>query len=226
MGSTGCSFNVLNDLSCNAPSTLWSGRRESNPRPTAWKAVTLPLSYSRATASSVHFLDGCGEILELMMGLEPMTSPLPRECSTTELHQPAYNQPYNPIASAAIRALHERQKILKAPRLAIETFPVPSFAIPGWPKLRTLPALLLIFRYRRGRSPLAAPLVPASCKLHGAQGRIRTSVRHRRADLQSAAINHSATCALRCQPTYPAAHSPHQVRTSIIQPPITRVMHP
>src|ERR1700710_688205 len=28
--------------------------------------------------------------LELMMGLEPMTSPLPRECSTTELHQPSY----------------------------------------------------------------------------------------------------------------------------------------
>src|SRR6185437_3608666 len=26
---------------------FWSGRRESNPRPTAWKAVTLPLSYSR-----------------------------------------------------------------------------------------------------------------------------------------------------------------------------------
>jgi hypothetical protein len=25
----------------------WSGRRESNPQPTAWKAVTLPLSYSR-----------------------------------------------------------------------------------------------------------------------------------------------------------------------------------
>jgi hypothetical protein len=25
----------------------WSGRRDSNPRPTAWKAVTLPLSYSR-----------------------------------------------------------------------------------------------------------------------------------------------------------------------------------
>src|ERR1041385_7388968 len=27
--------------------SLWSGRRDSNPRPTAWKAVTLPLSYSR-----------------------------------------------------------------------------------------------------------------------------------------------------------------------------------
>src|SRR5690606_7265431 len=30
-----------------APGKSWSGRRESNPRPTAWKAVTLPLSYSR-----------------------------------------------------------------------------------------------------------------------------------------------------------------------------------
>ena len=28
----------------------WSGRRESNPRPTAWKAVTLPLSYSRPSS--------------------------------------------------------------------------------------------------------------------------------------------------------------------------------
>src|SRR5947208_12611337 len=28
----------------------WSGRRGSNPRPTAWKAVTLPLSYSRSPA--------------------------------------------------------------------------------------------------------------------------------------------------------------------------------
>jgi hypothetical protein len=26
----------------------WSGRRDSNPQPTAWKAVTLPLSYSRS----------------------------------------------------------------------------------------------------------------------------------------------------------------------------------
>jgi hypothetical protein len=30
----------------------WSGRRGSNPRPTAWKAVTLPLSYSRLRAST------------------------------------------------------------------------------------------------------------------------------------------------------------------------------
>ena len=32
-------------------SNSWSGRRESNPRPTAWKAVTLPLSYSRLKTS-------------------------------------------------------------------------------------------------------------------------------------------------------------------------------
>ena len=30
---------------------LWSGRRGSNPRPTAWKAVTLPLSYSRSASN-------------------------------------------------------------------------------------------------------------------------------------------------------------------------------
>src|SRR5208283_4526696 len=32
---------------------LWSGRRGSNPRPTAWKAVTLPLSYSRPRNQAV-----------------------------------------------------------------------------------------------------------------------------------------------------------------------------
>ena len=34
----------------------WSGRRGSNPRPTAWKAVTLPLSYSRRRARQLHCL--------------------------------------------------------------------------------------------------------------------------------------------------------------------------
>ena len=33
---------------------MWSGRRGSNPRPTAWKAVTLPLSYSRLGARPLH----------------------------------------------------------------------------------------------------------------------------------------------------------------------------
>jgi hypothetical protein len=30
-------------------SRRWSGKRDSNPRPSAWKADALPLSYSRAT---------------------------------------------------------------------------------------------------------------------------------------------------------------------------------
>jgi hypothetical protein len=34
----------------------WSGRRGSNPRPTAWKAVTLPLSYSRLRGSPLRLL--------------------------------------------------------------------------------------------------------------------------------------------------------------------------
>ncbi len=37
----------LSAPSVSAASEGWSGRRGSNPRPTAWKAVTLPLSYSR-----------------------------------------------------------------------------------------------------------------------------------------------------------------------------------
>src|SRR6266550_2036048 len=33
----------------------WSGGRESNPQPTAWKAVTLPLSYPRLLHAREHF---------------------------------------------------------------------------------------------------------------------------------------------------------------------------
>jgi hypothetical protein len=36
----------------------WSGRRGSNPRPTAWKAVTLPLSYSRFPVSQPNGGEG------------------------------------------------------------------------------------------------------------------------------------------------------------------------
>src|SRR5262249_55926751 len=42
--------------------------------------VARPLSADRPSA---------GEALELVMGIEPMTSSLPRRCSTTELHQRA-----------------------------------------------------------------------------------------------------------------------------------------
>src|SRR5207249_10682414 len=43
----------------------WSGRRESNPQPTARKAVTLPLSYSRLENKGTLFILGnqseCGQ---------------------------------------------------------------------------------------------------------------------------------------------------------------------
>jgi hypothetical protein len=40
----------------------WSGRRDSNPRPTAWKAVTLPLSYSRESNATNEENGGGGRI--------------------------------------------------------------------------------------------------------------------------------------------------------------------
>ena len=69
-----------NSLLHKRSAELWSGRRESDPRPTAWKAVTLPLSYSR-------FCRKTNQNLELAERIELSTSPLPRECSATELHQ-------------------------------------------------------------------------------------------------------------------------------------------
>jgi hypothetical protein len=35
------------------PSRIWSGRRESNPRHTAWEAVVLPLNYARTSMTYV-----------------------------------------------------------------------------------------------------------------------------------------------------------------------------
>ena len=34
---------------------IWSGRPGSNRRPTAWKAETLPLSYSRSNSNAFRF---------------------------------------------------------------------------------------------------------------------------------------------------------------------------
>ncbi len=47
------------------------------------------------------------KLMELMMGLEPMTSPLPRECSTTELHQPLC--PFACLESRAQMRAHDSQ---------------------------------------------------------------------------------------------------------------------
>jgi hypothetical protein len=44
-GSSPSLLSPCSRVACRT--AAWSGRRDSNPRPTAWKAVTLPLSYSR-----------------------------------------------------------------------------------------------------------------------------------------------------------------------------------
>ena len=54
-----CFRTVVPGSDCK-PLKSWSGRRESNPQPTAWKAVTLPLSYSRPGRDNfiVHAITG------------------------------------------------------------------------------------------------------------------------------------------------------------------------
>src|SRR5213078_2533283 len=57
----------------------WSGRRASNPRPTAWKAVTLPLSYSRLRAAR---LGACSALRPARPAAPICFLPSPRPRST------------------------------------------------------------------------------------------------------------------------------------------------
>src|SRR3990172_6168578 len=62
----------------------WSGRRGSNPRPTAWKAVTLPLSYSRFPVSQLVAREGLEPSKPLgrqIYSLLRLTASLPRQLS-------------------------------------------------------------------------------------------------------------------------------------------------
>src|ERR1700761_7159447 len=68
---------------------------------------------------ATNSLEGCDSTtellplkLELMMGLEPMTSPLPRECSTTELHQRSFDF----CSSSRARILAMTTRKAKRPR--------------------------------------------------------------------------------------------------------------
>src|SRR5215472_5432858 len=132
-----------------------------------------------------------------MMGLEPMTSPLPRECSTTELHQPLHVQPIaiavRPFVTHLTRAQPtDQHACCKKP----EQQPCQLLHLAGVDRApqhqRDDHTTRAGYRHRR----TLVHLVLRSNKT-GAQGRIRTSVARCAADLQSAAINHSATCALR-----------------------------
>jgi hypothetical protein len=111
----------------------WSGRRGSNPRPTAWKAVTLPLSYSRPAHRNLLYSNGL-------------------------LRQPN---------AAARRAAGQVTTGEAPPRQPCR----PAHA----------PYLLEPSRARSLREKV------------GGEGRVRTSVATRAADLQSAAIDRSAT---------------------------------
>jgi hypothetical protein len=81
--------------------------------------------------------------------------------------------------------------------------------------IRPLPAGLKSTLHQPCKSSKPTPLLPNySTGSSGAQGRIRTSVTQRVADLQSAAINHSATCA------HPENHANPQYSTLVLQTPL------
>ena len=157
------------------------------------------------------------------MGLEPMTSPLPRECSTTELHQRSCSlRSPSPCSSlrARIFAITIRNANRLRNRIGIHRTSTSRSAIPTY--LEEYPCMWItavesIVNHDskpittktpsatnirpRSAAGLSDRSIPHSLQLkNGAQGRIRTFVAHNAADLQSAAINHSATCAL-CLPT-------------------------
>ncbi len=104
------------------------------------------------------------------MGLEPMTSPLPRECSTTELHQPvAYpgpsRVPQRPPSILRDRSQESTTRAAKKPRsnqvscwyfpasIVRQTRPASSKRVPNATTIRPVPAGV------NGRPPSAKPCV-------------------------------------------------------------------
>ena len=88
-------------------------------------------------------------------------------------------------------ARYGAQKSLTTTTLVADTCLAPSFARPIQRVTQVQPAQQPCARYSR-ETYSSNPRLQLK---NGAQGRIRTSVAHNAADLQSAAINHSATCA-------------------------------
>ena len=88
-------------------------------------------------------------------------------------------------------ARYGAQKSLTTTTSVADTCLAPSFARPIQQVAQVQPALQPCARYSR-ETYSSNPRLQLK---NGAQGRIRTFVAHNAADLQSAAINHSATCA-------------------------------
>ena len=141
----------------------WSGRRESNPQPTAWKAVTLPLSYSRLRARRL-----CGRATA---GKPAVTIPLPLA---------------HWLANRRSRLLLSRRRGLPIARLLARAF---DLAL-RWVANRSsrLPVAVSADAPARRRN-----LRLLSRAKVGGEGRTRTFEAARATDLQSAAFDRFAT---------------------------------
>ena len=141
----------------------WSGRRGSNPRPTAWKAVTLPLSYSRLRHRLLRFLG-------LRRG------------------KPAFVLAY--FASSDFGEA--------SPPSPLSSYSKLCYSFGGLPTVAGSPFITVHLRSRQllasyGGQP--SRLYPAKV---GGEARIRTLVATGATDLQSVAIDRSATSPIVC----------------------------
>jgi hypothetical protein len=136
------------------------------------------------------------KLMELAERIELSTSPLPRECSATELRQHAAEKPT--LQSYRERSLPSITRKAKNPkRIHVNDRYLPGSIVcqASTAKTPSPASAITILPLPAG---LRSTTLTSTTKTYGAQGRIRTFVAHNAADLQSAAINHSATCALCC----------------------------
>ena len=156
---------------------FWSGRRESNPRPTAWKAVTLPLSYSRPAITVARYssvapaIDSARSCCSFLLWLHVRTANIARIASA--------RQPESLIVDRDPRQHHQHGE-------RAQGHPQPLHS-ESW----------CTGEDSNLRSPLGA------------------------ADLQSAAINHSATCARRAEQNRPARYCQSCYQRATCQAPVT-----
>jgi hypothetical protein len=92
----------------------WSGRRGSNPRPTAWKAVTLPLSYSRLRARRSDTRSHIGEASSAF-ALRSLTRP-----SALEPGGPAWRP--HPTSVSPTSSCPRSRETVALPRLSSSAF--------------------------------------------------------------------------------------------------------
>ena len=181
-----------------AASEGWSGRRGSNPRPTAWKAVTLPLSYSRLRGTTFDLPLRRGKLRlrasraslpgapsgELAAPLSLSTACRP-DPPLVLYHAPTDHAPAG-ITSATNQTVNFQTRSPTPRRVpAPVTSESPTREARRQENTGGSPSHQL--------SPSGANSLTRRRKKVGGEGRVRTSVATRAADLQSAAIDRSAT---------------------------------